>query len=443
MSSYIYGRYVLSATEEAALRRAREEQLRREAEERKKRALLDEIRSIKEKYRYSDDIFSEASRSAKELAALFGTDDGWKELKEQFESTQRELERAVSKATMEMTSDVLQTIKEQCNSISARSVSLKRSLEKKAGTVEESFRAKSGEKIADAFQRDISFHVESRADKRKREQEEAENACAEENLKRLFSLKNLEVSAELEEKITASIAAVADVLCDAKTYREIGVIPLEKECREYLEKQSRYKERYAELYPDYQALCEYLGEEAEQFTATKVCMEQLEKETERLGELAAQADRNAYISRNIDEVMEELGYPVIGHREVQKKSGKRYSAELFRFEDGTAVNVTRTPDGSVSMEIGALDTEDRTPGEHEAEELCPVMEHFCDRYKEIEKKLAERGILIGGEGKVLPPTREYAQVINASEYETIETAGETERKKQHSAVKNNKTMRID
>lgn len=147
-----------------------------------------------------------------------------------------------------------------------------------------------------------------------------------------------------------------------------------------------------------------------------------------------------YIADTIDEVMEEMGYDLIGSREVTKKSGKRFHDELYTFSEGTAVNIRYDNQGKIAMELGGIDSTDRLPSSSEASRLEDEMIAFCDKFTEFEKRLAARGIVCKNRVSHLPPKAEYAQIINTSDY-NIKTDVETfkaerrssrsESKKQH------------
>ncbi|MBR3746728.1 MAG: hypothetical protein IKN27_07185, partial [Selenomonadaceae bacterium] len=139
-------------------------------------------------------------------------------------------------------------------------------------------------------------------------------------------------------------------------------------------------------------------------------------EITRLRKKIARDDEKSYISKCLDEVMSDMGYDVIGHREVTKKSGKHFKNELFSYEDGTAVNVTLSDDGYIAMELCGLDDIDRLPEADESEKLCEHMESFCEDFGEIERRLAEKGVILRKRIQRLPPSVEYAQILNVSDY---------------------------
>ena len=77
-------------------------------------------------------------------------------------------------------------------------------------------------------------------------------------------------------------------------------------------------------------------------------------------------DEQAYLRQCVDETMEEMGYVLIGKRELTRRNGKKYRNELYLFDEGTAVSVTRSEDGQIVMELGGLGAENRLPTEQES-----------------------------------------------------------------------------
>ena len=71
----------------------------------------------------------------------------------------------------------------------------------------------------------------------------------------------------------------------------------------------------------------------------------------------------------------------------------------------------------IAMELGGLDTSDRMPTEGECTALCAEMEEFCTGFKEIEKRLLAKGVVVANRVSLLPPNVEYATIINTSDYD--------------------------
>lgn len=184
-------------------------------------------------------------------------------------------------------------------------------------------------------------------------------------------------------------------------------------CRELLAKQQK---EYVELTSRYAALCERLDIPCKDYAQSEDGMQQLKAEIEAMEARASIQAERAYIARCVDETMAEMGYQVIGYRDVRKKSGKHFRNELYTFHEGSAVNITYASDGQITMEIGGLAHGDRLPDDHEAQQLTEDMDAFCGEFKLFEEKLKEKGVLVGERIQLLPPAFEYAQIINIDDY---------------------------
>lgn len=218
-------------------------------------------------------------------------------------------------------------------------------------------------------------------------------------------LNNIEQTKSTFEKISDSTYR--------KNFTALNVTPLLKECAEYL----KIYDEIAALAIDYKIACEMAGEVEKPF---EISAENISKMTAEINRLREKIDSDAekfYISQSIDEVMAEMGYNVLGSREVTKKSGKHFKSEIFSYSDGTAVNVTESDNGQIVMELCGLDEVDRTPEIAESEKLCRDMENFCEDFREIERRLAEKGVVLRSRIQKLPPNVEYAQILNVNDYE--------------------------
>ena len=123
-----------------------------------------------------------------------------------------------------------------------------------------------------------------------------------------------------------------------------------------------------------------------------------------------------------------MGYDVIGQREVIKRTGKHFRNELYRYGAETAINVTYSDDGQIAMELGKLDQKDRVPTPSESNYLANQMVIFCERFRELEKRLGKKGVKLGKRIALAPPSADYAQIINSSEYSMNEKQKTTGRR---------------
>ena len=205
-----------------------------------------------------------------------------------------------------------------------------------------------------------------------------------------------------------------------ETYRKnfiaLKIKPLIKKSYEYI----AWHEKNKELLAQYNVVCDLANEEKKTFDITQTTASKIRAEIARLQAKIADNDEQSYIHRCIDEVMTEMGYDVIGMRDVTKRSGKHFTNKLFSYADGTAVNVTMTDDGQIAMELCGLDDSDRLPDASEAETLCKQMNSFCDDFSDFERRLAEKGIVLSQRIKRLPPDAEYAQILNVNDYDLLD-----------------------
>jgi len=247
-------------------------------------------------------------------------------------------------------------------------------------------------------------------------------------LLQLLALRKMNLSVELFEQIDRALACLEDISGSSylKSFQAVTIDPLKRKCVKYAETQKEVSDRYQELIPVYETLCEQAGLIPDRFTATAASVKFLETEIERVRSLVSEMEEQAYISQCVDEAMSELGYELIGDRMVTKRSGKRFRNELYLFAEGTAVNVTYASDGRITMELGGMDQVDRAPTSTEAERMRSDMEHFCGEYHQLEKLLAKKGV-VTQHISLLPPSEECAMIINTSDYNMTSTAPEAKR----------------
>lgn len=226
-----------------------------------------------------------------------------------------------------------------------------------------------------------------------------------------------------------------------KNYSSVTVSPLLKRCRQYLNEYEACNEEFEKLYAEYIALCDLYFYVAQEYPCCNTSIEDLKTEIKRIKDTVDADDEQAYISDCLDEAMEEMGYTVIGSREVTKKNGKHFRNELYTYGEGTAVNVTYSSDGKIAMELGGIDATDRLPDDHETSVLCESMEQFCDDFKEIEKRLLAKGVVLANRISLLPPSAEYAQIINIGDYQMTEKAEKLQAKKQRKTATKRKALR--
>ncbi len=270
------------------------------------------------------------------------------------------------------------------------------------------------------------------------------NERKEKAIGQLMEMKNNNnLSAELAGEVENAIKKlnVMEEETFLKNFFSVSVTPLLKRCKNYLHEFEVCHEAFELLYEEYLAVCKLYDYAVQDYPCCTASMEVLKNEIRRIKEAAAEDDEQGYISNCLDEVMEDMGYTVIGSREVTKKNGKHFRNELYAYGQGAAVSVTYSSDGRIAMELGGMDDFDRFPDDHETSVLCESMEQFCEDFKEIEKRLLARGVVLADRISLLPPGAEYAQIINTSDYQMFEKADKLQTKKQRRAAAKQTAMR--
>lgn len=256
----------------------------------------------------------------------------------------------------------------------------------------------------------------------------------------LHEIQSLNISSDLQKEGIAILKRAQEITDDSfiDNYYAMTVLPYIKRCKAYEEQIKEYGEEFDELVSKHRYYSECLGMPVISFTFSMDTLNSLRHEVAELESLNAKIEEQQYISESLDQVMHDMGYNVVGSREVVKKSGRKFRNELYHFSEGSVVNVTYAANGQISMELGGVDTCDREPSEEESAVLCDEMVEFCDEFPEIERRLKEKGVVLMNRISMLPPAEEYAQIINVSDFnmtdkvDVLETASkkQTETRKQ-------------
>lgn len=256
------------------------------------------------------------------------------------------------------------------------------------------------------------------------------------------------LSPELNDELRAGIEKAQKHLSEIESpdflnnFNAMTVATLEKKCREYVALRREIGEKYDDLMIKYTVLCNEQRVVPQNVAFEQGAIEKLITLISDLETAAENADEQSYISRCIDEVMEDMGYKLVGNRSVTKKSGRHFRNELYSFSEGTAVNVTYSDNGNITMELGGVDTKDRMPDTEETERLTEDMRSFCGQYREFERRLTEKGV-VSKHISLLPPEPEYAQVINLVDYNMTETIATLDKAADQYTSAQKKEMRSD
>ncbi len=250
----------------------------------------------------------------------------------------------------------------------------------------------------------------------------------------LHEIQSSNVSSDLQREGVIILDRVQGITDDSfiDNYYAMTVLPYIKRYKAYKEQIKEYGEEFDELVSKHRYYSEYLGMPVISFTFSMDTLNSLRHEVAELESQSAKIEEQQYISESLDQVMRDMGYNVVGSREVVKKSGRKFRNELYHFSEGSVVNVTYAANGQISMELGGVDTCDREPSEEESSVLCDEMVEFCDEFSEIERRLKEKGVVLMNRISMLPPAEEYAQIINVSDFNMTEKIDvlETANKKQ-------------
>lgn len=274
---------------------------------------------------------------------------------------------------------------------------------------------------------------------------EAQKATLHKELTALLS--DASLSNELVAEVKRDIVALQNItqLPYLTTFISVSIKGLMRKVASFRKAQEEKKTQFEEALSRYKALCELAEEETKAYHFSDEAVSAVNVEVARLESVLVKQQEQIYTSRCVDEVMRDMGYDLIGSREVRKKSGKHFRNELFTFNEGTAVNVTFSSDGQISMELGGLAREDRVPTPEETEVLTSDMEVFCGEFSEFERRLKEKGVIVGDRIALSPPSAEYAAIINLDDYSVAEGAQMAEMnvvEKRHKVI-GKKAMRRD
>ena len=236
----------------------------------------------------------------------------------------------------------------------------------------------------------------------------------------LSAAAELILSDSLLDKLAAlkkKASGITDASCLDDFY-QLVVRPFVSECEQY---DRFYQEHYAEyekLRTEVEILAEqlHLLPQEKEFSAES--LEYYRAEKARLEKLRLDGLSQAFLREAVDEAMREMGYPLVGERDLTRKNGKKYHNGLYQYKDGTAISVMQCSDGQLTMEIGGLDLMDRLPSEAEAGQMVGEMHSFCEAYEKIEQALAEKGVE-SRRVSLCPPDAQYAQIINMKDYRMV------------------------
>lgn len=403
--------------------------------ERRKAVATEKIRKAQKQLLQIGGMFNAEKQIASELYSRTGNDNGMTTLISELETLITPIQPLVSRTNF----DDVNSIEETANAVCAFLKEAERiasEISSIATTNEGNLKANLSEAIDQGFATSFADIKEIKTD--------TVTTLRTEAAQRLAQISKIDFLPHDYKSEISRASTRLDEIADEfflKNFVAVSINPLIKQANQFIAEYRECQAEFDSLYAEYTALCELYYYVAQEYVCSRSSIQILEAEIARIKKAVAEDDEQAYISDCLDEVMVEMGYSVLGSREVTKRNGKRFRNELYAYGDGTAVNVTYSSDGKIAMELGGIDTSDRVPTAQETDKLCDSMEQFCDDFKEIEKRLLAKGIVLADRISLLPPDAEYAQIINTSDY-SMETEADTiSVKKQRRSASKQKALR--
>lgn len=436
MSGPKTSRYTLTV----AQRRALQEQRRRELEEQRRRERISKAKSklavLSAKTYGLSNITEEAIDQARLLNERTSSDNGFAVLKNKLSENASNIVASIEKANK---SDSVELLEKAVREAQQAFDDLSKLRGKLDGLIS---------KNKQELRKDIMNSLDSVADVDfSKIQSPAERQLEQRKDEIVNNLSNL-LSPILNDELHDSIEKALKYLDEIdnpdflSNFNAMTVATLEKKCREYTALRQEIGDEYDDLIIRYTVLCKEQKIIPQNIAFERGAVEKLDSLITELEKAADSADEQSYISRCIDEVMEDMGYKLVGNRSVTKKSGRHFRNELYSFSEGTAVNVTYSDNGNITMELGGVDTKDRMPDTLETERLTEDMRSFCGQYREFERRLAEKGV-VSNHISLLPPEPVYAQVINVSDYDMTDNIATIDQTTEQYSLTQMKEMRSD
>lgn len=436
MSGPKTSRYTLTA----AQRRALQEQRRRELEEQRRRERISKAKSklavLSAKTYGLSNITEEALDQARLLNERTGGDNGFAVLKNILSENASNIVASIEKANKSDSVELLEKAVREAQQAFDDLSKLRGKLDGVISKNKQELRKdimNSLDSVADVDFSKIQSPAERQLEQRK--DEIANN---------LSDLLSPILNDELNDSIEKALKHLDEIDNPdfLSNFNAMTVAPLEKKCREYTALRQEIGDEYDDLMIRYTVLCKEQKIIPQNIAFERGAVEKLDSLITELEKAADSADEQSYISRCIDEVMENMGYKLVGNRSVTKKSGRHFRNELYSFSEGTAVNVTYSDNGNITMELGGVDTKDRMPDTLETERLTEDMRSFCGQYREFERRLAEKGV-VSNHISLLPPEPVYAQVINVSDYDMTDNIATIDQTTEQYSSTQMKEMRSD
>lgn len=189
-------------------------------------------------------------------------------------------------------------------------------------------------------------------------------------------------------------------------------------------KYEKWHEKFVDAYSVYRAMCQMLGRTPLYYRMNVDTVEadiaQMEADTRQLENEYIEKQKALEITRIFNEVMEEMGYEVLGTKSVTKKSGDVVNNTVFSYGEGSGIHVMDS-NGRITMEVVGIEDEKRELSDEEKDYLVGEQENFCDSYAQIQKELEKRGVVVKKKIKMSSPSREYSDIMSMEGYTCTES----------------------
>lgn len=330
MSGPKTSRYTLTAEQRRILAEQRRILAEQRKIERRKAAAAEIIRQTQQALHQMNGMFRDDMSVAAELSVRTGSDNG-------FGALIAELNTLISTAQPRF----MNTAENDVTSIERAAEKTKKDLASARQLAEKiaALGAQNEKKLKDNLQAVLSkgFSAPPAATRKK-----AASPCAalqKSTVQRLHEFRKNDALpqtyiAEIDDALTKIQAISSETFL--KNTVALVVEPLIKKIGLYMDEYEQYHEEFETLYSEYCALCSLCGEEEKEYVCSRASVEALQAEIDRLQAAIAYDDEQAYISKCLDDVMAEMGYCVLGSREVTKRNGSRFRNKLYSYEEGTA-----------------------------------------------------------------------------------------------------------
>lgn len=171
--------------------------------------------------------------------------------------------------------------------------------------------------------------------------------------------------------------------------------------------------RYEAVRAEYESVCAQFSLTPEEFPQNEEGIARMEAVCDDLYERIERYEMQEYVRHVTEKVLTEFGYRFYGSRDAARGE-KRMTHMLFAGEDGSAVSMTSSADGRISIDFGGLDDSAREATPEERASIHEKNCAFCALRPEIVSTFAHYGVIVEDES-VIEPVEEEAVIFGKDE----------------------------